>query len=65
VVVREELELEVLNPPPGATVTARMPTADERVRLDLSDGVPVLEVVDTVGGVQVLAADQWCLRWPQ
>lgn len=46
--VREPLPLERVPVGAGVLVTARMPTPEERVRFDLSDGVPVLLVGDDV-----------------
>jgi DNA-binding GntR family transcriptional regulator len=63
-VVREQTELSDLVPPAGATVTARMPTAEERAELDIPDGVPVLWVVRDDGTAQAYPADRWRLRWP-
>ena len=64
VVVRDKPDLTELIPPAGATVTTRMPSPVERTRLDLNDGVPVFEVVDPSGTVEVYAGDQWYLPWP-
>jgi DNA-binding transcriptional MocR family regulator len=63
-VVREQTEPSDLVPPAGATVTARIPTADERAELDIPDGVPVLWVVRDDGTAQAYPADRWRLRWP-
>lgn len=62
VFVRPDTELQDLTLPAGATVTARMPTAEERARYDLGDGVPMLVVEGTGTGVQVYPADRWRLR---
>lgn len=35
----------VVKIPPGARITSRMPTPEEREALDLGEGVPVLVVV--------------------
>jgi len=42
-------------------VTSRMPTADERDRLDLPEGVPVL-VVEQDGQTEIYPADRVQLR---
>jgi DNA-binding FadR family transcriptional regulator len=64
VLVREHAEVQDLTPAPGSTVTARMPTADERAAHDIPDGVPVFSVVDPDGAGDVFPADRWQLRWP-
>lgn len=64
VFVREHAEVQDLVPVPGSTVTARMPTAEERATHDIDDGVPVLQVAGPEGGVGVFPADRWQLRWP-
>jgi GntR family transcriptional regulator len=64
VVVREPTELEDFTPPAGATVTARMPTPEERAEYDMPAGVPLLVVTDKDGGVRVYPADRWRLAWP-
>jgi len=61
-VVREQTEMSDLTVPAGATVTARMPTAEERTELDMPDGVPVLVVAGPGAEVKVLPADRWRLR---
>ncbi|MGC1210474.1 MAG: winged helix-turn-helix domain-containing protein [Micromonospora sp.] len=43
---------------PGASVVARMPSGKERRSLQLDEGVPVLEVRNRDGAVEVLAADE-------
>ncbi len=62
-VVRDEPELQVLSPPAGATVTARMPTGAERAEFGLDEGVPVFVVV-TAGSEHLYPADRWMLRMP-
>jgi DNA-binding GntR family transcriptional regulator len=42
--VRGEPRTQLVTLPPGAFVRARMPTAQERRRLDLTEGTPLLEV---------------------
>lgn len=42
----------------GSSVIARMPTGSERRSLDLDEGVPVLEIRDPKGGVEVLPGDE-------
>lgn len=64
VVVREQPERQDLIPPAGATVTTRMPTADERAEFDIPDGVPVLWVIEADGKATVYPGDRWQLRWP-
>ncbi|MEU3453218.1 GntR family transcriptional regulator [Micromonospora sp. NPDC006766] len=50
---RRQVELAV-----GSSVIARMPTSDERRRMQLDEGVPVLEVRSPDGKVDVLAGDE-------
>jgi GntR family transcriptional regulator len=64
VVVREHPEVQDLTPAPGATVTARMPTTEERATHDIDDGVPVFWVINPDGAGYVYPADRWRLRWP-
>ncbi len=65
VVVREHNgEMRELTPAPGSTVTARMPSADERLTLDVDEGVPVISVEAPDGAVSAYPADRWKLRWP-
>jgi GntR family transcriptional regulator len=64
VFVREHAEVQDLVPAPGSTVTARMPTTQERTELDLDDGVPVFWVVGPDGAGEVFPGDRWRLRWP-
>ncbi|WP_066374024.1 GntR family transcriptional regulator [Herbidospora mongoliensis] len=47
--------------PSGAVVTARMPSEEERRRLAIGQGVPVL-VVTTAKGDEVLPSDRWAIR---
>jgi GntR family transcriptional regulator len=54
--VRPRPEREQVTIPPGAVVTARMPTPEERARWDLPVGVPVLEA-----GGEVYPADRVAL----
>lgn len=59
-----QLRTEV-NVPPGAMWTARMPTPDERVELDIGDGIPVVEVVTPNhkgGKTRLYAADRYVFR---
>lgn len=42
--VREPVEVQVVKVPRGARTRSRMPTPQERVELDLPEGVPVLLV---------------------
>jgi DNA-binding GntR family transcriptional regulator len=64
-VVREPSEVQDLQPEPGSTVSARMPTPAERAELALDDGVPVFEVTAPGADGQIYPADRWRLRWPQ
>ncbi len=64
VVVRERPEMQNLEPAPGAAVTARMPSGDERAEHDVPDGVPVIQVTDPDGSVALFPADRWRLLWP-
>ncbi|WDZ85203.1 GntR family transcriptional regulator [Micromonospora cathayae] len=50
---RDEVELT-----PGGSAIARMPSSHERREMDLDEGVPVLEIRDAAGDVQVLPADK-------
>lgn len=59
--VREIPETTVVKIPPGARITARMPTADERERLHLAEGTPILEV-DLHGEVRLLPGDRYALE---
>lgn len=62
--VREPGEMQDLFPAPGSTVTARMPTAEERATLELDEGTPVFWVVAPDGSGEIFPADRWRLRWP-
>lgn len=64
VVVRELTDVQDLTPEPGSTVTARMPTAEERAFYDIDDGVPVFAIISPDGAAGVYPADRWRLRWP-
>jgi DNA-binding GntR family transcriptional regulator len=64
VFVREDAAMQDLVPGAGSTVTARMPTGEERAELDLAEGVPVFQVVDPTGRSRIFPADRWRLRWP-
>lgn len=55
--VRDPQERTVVEIPPGARITTRMPTEQERRQLDIADGVPVFEV-EIGGEVQVLPGDR-------
>lgn len=63
-VVRERAERQELTPPPGSAVTARMPSAQERERFGLDEGIPVIVVEDPGGDLKAYPADRWLLRWP-
>jgi GntR family transcriptional regulator len=64
VLVREHADVQDLVPEPGSTVTARMPTVDERTEHDIPDGVPVFWVIGPDGAGDIYPADRWQLRWP-
>ncbi|WP_405429899.1 GntR family transcriptional regulator [Micromonospora sp. NBC_00617] len=49
----------------GARVIARMPTSTERRNMQLDEGVPVLEVHDRSGEVEILAGDEVELTRPE
>lgn len=55
--VREMPEPTVVKIPPGARITTRMPTEDERRRLGIVEGTPVL-VVETETGVELFPGDR-------
>jgi DNA-binding transcriptional regulator YhcF (GntR family) len=65
--VREVPERVVVTVPPGATITARMPTPAERDRLGeaegrvLPEGVPVL-VVEHDGAVELFPGDRFAVE---
>lgn len=59
--VREIPERTVVKVPPGARITARMPTEAERRRLSLAEGTPVLEV-ELRGEVRILPGDRHMLE---
>ncbi|GIM89713.1 GntR family transcriptional regulator [Paractinoplanes toevensis] len=62
--VREQPELEDLVPPAGATVTARVPSEQERLEYDIPEGVAAFWVVSPDGTAELFPADRWRLRWP-
>ncbi|SBT51107.1 GntR family transcriptional regulator [Micromonospora narathiwatensis] len=62
--VRETPQRRQVELAPGSSVIARMPSGGERRALQLDEGVPVLEVHDPAGGVEVLAADEVELTRP-
>lgn len=64
VVVREPAELQDLVPAAGSSVTARMPTAEERADHDIPEGVPVFSVITPDGAGRIYPADRWRLVWP-
>jgi DNA-binding FadR family transcriptional regulator len=63
VIVREPPRRELLTPPAGAVIAARMPTAEECIELDMPEGVPVFEV-STGGDVSLYPTDRWQMCWP-
>jgi DNA-binding GntR family transcriptional regulator len=58
--VREAVEVTAVRVPPGARISARMPTLEERDELGLPEGVPLL-VVEHGGRVEVLPADRFAV----
>ncbi|SBT47335.1 GntR family transcriptional regulator [Micromonospora auratinigra] len=62
--IRQTPERRQVELVPGASVVARMPSGKERRAMQLDEGVPVLEVRDPRGGVEVLAADEVELTRP-
>lgn len=58
--VREPREVSAVEVPPGARITARMPTLEEREEWGLPEGVPLLEVARD-GRVEVLPADRFAV----
>ncbi|MFC0006967.1 GntR family transcriptional regulator [Micromonospora siamensis] len=50
---------------PGATVVARMPSGKERRAMQLDEGVPILEVRNPGGAVEVLPGDEVELIRPE
>jgi DNA-binding FadR family transcriptional regulator len=61
-VVAEPLSMEDIDLPAGATVTARMPTLEERHEHDIPEGVPVFIVADPHGAGDLYPADRYRLR---
>ena len=57
-VVVEPVETETLTLEPGQRVSARMPTPEERERLELPDGVPVLLVLNPDGSGDIYPGNQ-------
>ncbi|PZG05653.1 GntR family transcriptional regulator [Micromonospora craterilacus] len=62
--VREITERRRIELAAGSSAIARMPTGAERRDLQLDEGVPVLEVRDAAGGVEVLPGDEIELTRP-
>ena len=62
--VRETPQRRKLEVPSGATVVARMPSGKERRSMQLDEGVPVLEIRDPKGKVEVLPGDEVELTRP-
>ncbi|MFF5174773.1 GntR family transcriptional regulator [Micromonospora sp. NPDC000089] len=62
--VRETPERRQVELAPGASVVARMPSGTERRTMQLDEGVPVLEVRDAHGEVEVLPGDEVELTRP-
>ncbi|MEU3453219.1 GntR family transcriptional regulator [Micromonospora sp. NPDC006766] len=63
--VREATQRRKVELVAGGSVIARMPTGRERQSLNLDEGVPVLEVRDVQGGVEVLPGDEVELTRPR
>lgn len=59
--VRAVRELAVVNVRPGARVTARLPTEEERRRFALAEGTPLL-VVERDGERELLPADRFAVE---
>jgi GntR family transcriptional regulator len=61
--VREQGEVTAVAVPAGATITARMPTEQERRAHGIAEGVPVLVVADD-GEEAIYPADRHRLTYP-
>jgi DNA-binding GntR family transcriptional regulator len=64
VVVREQVEPEVVSAAAGSSVSARNPTPNEREELDVPEGVPLLEVTLPDGTVERYPADRYRVEIP-
>ena len=62
--VRETPQRRTVELAAGSSVIARMPTGNERRIMQLDEGVPVLEVRDANGDVEVLPGDEVELMRP-
>lgn len=62
VVVREQPQRADLTPPAGATVTIRMPTAEERITHDIGEGIPIFWVIEEDGTAAIYPGDRWQIR---
>ncbi|MEH0983350.1 GntR family transcriptional regulator [Micromonospora sp. CPCC 205556] len=62
--VRQMPQRRQVEVPPGASVVARMPSGRERRAMQLDEGVPVLEIRDAKGDVEILPADEVELTRP-
>lgn len=62
--VRDRMEVVVVPVPPGARISARMPTDEERQRFDLAEGTPLL-IVEQAGDVQIFPADRTAVETTQ
>lgn len=62
--VREVPERRKVELKPGSSVVARMPSGKERRSMQLDEGVPILEVRDPSGNVEVLPGDEVELTRP-
>ncbi|WP_207921552.1 GntR family transcriptional regulator [Micromonospora sp. KC721] len=62
--VRELPQRRQVEVPPGGSVIARMPSGRERRVMQLDEGVPVLEIRDAKGDIEVMAGDEVELTRP-
>lgn len=61
-VVREPRPVEEIPVDPGSTITARPPTAEERSRFEIGEGVSVLVVSHPDGSGDLYPGDRYRLR---
>lgn len=61
-VVAEPLTMEDVTVPPGSTVTARMPTVEERAEHGIPEGVPIFVIAEEDGPGDLYPADRFRLR---
>ncbi|TDC40511.1 winged helix-turn-helix domain-containing protein [Micromonospora sp. KC213] len=62
--VRQVPQRRQVEVPPGGSVIARMPSGRERRVMQLDEGVPVLEIRDAKGDIEVMAGDEVELTRP-